>query len=85
MYDPFLERRLDIPPQIRNLKEWQADRDARTSGLWAYDRGDYTKAVKKWGEAIRKKPRERGTSTFRARSRGCTCSRPIVPSPTSRR
>ena len=56
MYDPFLDEALDIPPQIRNFKEWQADRDARTSGLWAYAMGNYAKAVKKWGEAIRKKP-----------------------------
>ena len=56
MYDPFLDEALDIPPQIRNLKEWQADRDARTSGLWAYAMGNYAKAVKKWGEAMRKKP-----------------------------
>lgn len=54
--NPFLDGVLNIPPQIRNLREFQADRDAATSGLWAYNAGNYTKAVKKWGEAIRKKP-----------------------------
>ena len=56
MYNPFLDGALDIPPQIRTLSERQADRDARTAGLLAYVRGDYRKAVKKWGEAIRKRP-----------------------------
>jgi tetratricopeptide (TPR) repeat protein len=54
--DPFLDAALDIPVQITNLKEWQADRDPASSGLWAYARGNYVKAVKKFAEGIRKKP-----------------------------
>jgi tetratricopeptide (TPR) repeat protein len=56
-YNPFMKGALDIPPQITNLKEWQANRDPRTAGFWAYARGDYQKAVKKWGDAIAKDSR----------------------------
>jgi tetratricopeptide (TPR) repeat protein len=66
MLDPFLDAALDIPVQIRNLKEWQADRDPATSGLWAYAMGNYTKAVKKFAEGIRKKPQYVGLHFPRA-------------------
>jgi tetratricopeptide (TPR) repeat protein len=66
MYDPFLDGALDIPPQIERLSEWQANRDARTAGLWAYARGDYRKAVDKWGEAIHKAPESAGFHLPRA-------------------
>ena len=66
MYDPFLDEALDIPPQINNLKEWQTNRDPGTAGLWWYARGDFAKAVKKWGEAIRKKPVYAGLHVPRA-------------------
>jgi tetratricopeptide (TPR) repeat protein len=56
MYNPFLDGALDVPPQITRLSERDADRDARTAGFWAYARGDYPKAVRKWGEAIGKSP-----------------------------
>jgi tetratricopeptide (TPR) repeat protein len=56
MYNPFLDVAIDIPPQIENLRERDADRDARVAGLWAYSRGDWKKTVKKLGEAIRKSP-----------------------------
>lgn len=56
MYNPFLDEALDIPPQIGHLKEWQANRDPVIAGLWWYSKGDFAKAAKKWGEAIRKKP-----------------------------
>ncbi len=66
MLDPFLDAAIDIPVQIRNLKEWQADRDPATSGLWAYAMGNYTKAVKKFAEGIRKKPQYVGLHFPRA-------------------
>ena len=56
MYNPFLDAAIDIPPQIEDLRERDADRDPRVAGLWAYSRGDYKKTVKKLGEAIRKHP-----------------------------
>ena len=56
MYNPFLDATLDIPPQIQNLRERDADRDPRAAGLWAYSKGNYKKAVAKLGEAIRKHP-----------------------------
>lgn len=66
MYNPFLDGALEIPPQITNLKEWQADRDPRTAGLWAYKAGNYSKAVKKLGEAIRKSPENAAFHVLRA-------------------
>ena len=66
MYDPFLDVALRIPPQIRYLEEWQVDRDPATSGLHAYARGNYRKAVQKWAEAIQKKPEYAGLHVPRA-------------------
>lgn len=59
-YNPFMDAALDIPPQISRLTERQANRNAATAGAWAYLRGDYRKAVSKWGEAIRDEPSESG-------------------------
>jgi Tfp pilus assembly protein PilF len=58
MYNPFLDVAIDIPSQISNLRERDADRDPRAAGLWAYSKGDYKKAVAKLGEAIRKHPED---------------------------
>ena len=66
MYDPFLEGALEIPPQIRRLPEAHADRDAATSGLRAYARGNYKKALAKWAQAIREKPENAGLHVPRA-------------------
>jgi Tfp pilus assembly protein PilF len=66
MYDPFLDQALGIPSQINNLKEWQANRDPVTAGFWWYAKGDFAKAVKKWGDAIRKKPEYAGLHVPRA-------------------
>lgn len=66
MYNPFLDEALHIPPQISNLKEWQANRDPVIAGLWWYSKRDFAKAVEKWGEAIRKKPRFVGLYVPRA-------------------
>jgi tetratricopeptide (TPR) repeat protein len=66
MYDPFLEGAMNIPPQIRIIQEFQADRDATTSGLRAYAMGNYAKAVRKWAEAIREKPENAGLHVPRA-------------------
>jgi tetratricopeptide (TPR) repeat protein len=66
MYDPFLDVALNISPQIRIIAELQADRDPATSGLRAYAMGNYAKAVKKWGEAIREKPENAGLHVPRA-------------------
>lgn len=54
-YNPFIDGVLEIPPQITNLTERQANRDPRAAGLWAFARGDYRKAVTKLGEAIGKR------------------------------
>lgn len=66
MFDPFLDGAMNIPWQVRLLTELQADRDPVTSGLRAYANGDYGKAVRKWAEAIRKKPENAGLHVARA-------------------
>ena len=60
MHNPFLDEALAIPPEIMHMRQHDAERDARTAGLWWYARGDYVRATNEFGKAIRKDPKSAG-------------------------
>jgi len=66
MYDPFLDGAMYISPQIGLIAEVEADDDPALAGLRAYSMGNYAKAVRKFADAISRKPQNAGLHVPRA-------------------